>query len=105
MRDVAAAAALVEAAVVGVEVAAGVAKFSGRGRVVEELRKRVVRQQPQTVAEPPVELDESAVVAGIAHRRVDDGDVAELRKWTQQLRITGADPLRWNLVDGQIGSG
>ncbi len=64
-----------------------------------------MRQQRKTTAEAPVQLDESAVVTGIAHRRVDDGDVAELRKWTQQLRITGADPLRRNLVDGQIGSG
>ena len=101
MGDVAAAAAFVQAPVVLIHIAAGIAEFGGRGSIVEELRIGVMRQGRESVAEATFQLDEAGVIGGIADGRIDERYVAELREWPEILRVAGPQEIRRNLVDAE----
>src|SRR6476661_8268825 len=102
VRNIAAAQAFVETAVVCVHVAARRSKFVCRFNIVYKLRKRVMREESEPVTQTLFGPDEPAVVSGVPDRRIDPGHVIELWKWTNQLCVTRSHELRWDLVQAQI---
>src|SRR4029077_5382098 len=66
---------------------------------------RVVRKQREAVGETLLDANERAVIRRFSDRRVDQRDVAELRKRAQRLRIAGADRRGRYLVDREVVRG
>src|SRR5262245_35799075 len=105
LRNVAAAAALIEIAMVRVHIALRSAEFVGGFDVVDERRPRIVRKEGESLAEALLRADEAAVISRVPDRRIDPGHVAELRKRTQGLRVARPQPFRGELVERKIIGG
>src|SRR5579884_2286045 len=102
MRHIAAAQTFVKPAIVLVHVAARIAELVAGRNVVDEFRKRIVRQKRKTAGEAPLGFDKYSVIRRIADGRIQHGHVAELRKRPQQLRIAWSELLGAKLIDGQV---
>jgi hypothetical protein len=67
--------------------------------------KGIVRQEREVALKTFLGADETAVISGIADGGIDPRYVAELWKRPQQLRISGSEKLRGNLIQTQVVGG
>src|SRR5437667_11856370 len=98
MRHVASTRTFVEVAMIGVHVTARRAILIGSLHIIEKLRECVMSKERQARAHSLFGADETAVICGIANRRVDPGDIVKLWKRAYQLGITRSHELGRHLI-------